>query len=132
MTPRLTLALIFIGTMLVAAPGINAQPVGKIKTTCFFSRQIENWKAADAKTVYIRITPRRYFRLDLAAPCHAVTRPGAFLITKLRGSTSICTALDWDLHVAQSWRDIPQACIVKKMTELSPAEAAAIPAKATP
>ena len=102
------------------------------KSGCFYSGQFENWKAPDARTIYIRVGVDRYYRLDLVAPCERLAWPGAFLITRLRGSNSICTAMDWDLHVATSWHDIPTACIVKTMTELSPDEAAKLPKSSRP
>ncbi|MDE2465504.1 MAG: hypothetical protein KGO02_17595 [Alphaproteobacteria bacterium] len=109
-----------------------AQPAEHARQSCFFSQQFDNWKAADAKTMYIHVRPNRYYRLDMSAPCHALMQPGAFLITRLRGSSTICSALDWELHVATSWHGIPQACIVKKMTELTPAEVAKLPPKVKP
>lgn len=124
-------SIAMLATLVVPAA---AQPALKknISSHCFYSNQFENWKAADSKTIYIRVGLHRYFRLDLAGPCQSVMAPGAFLITKIHGPDTICSAVDWDLHVATSWNDIPQACIVKSMTELTPAEAAALPKKATP
>ena len=99
---------------------------------CFRSSQFESWKAPDRKTIYIRTSTQHYYRLDLAAPCYALKTPGAFLVTRIRGSNTICSAIDWDLHVATSWDGIPQACIVKKMTNPSPAEVKALPRKLKP
>lgn len=111
-----------------------AQPAGKDnpKPSCFYFNRMENWKAPNPKTIYIRVGSKRYYRLDLAGACYSLRSPGAFLITKIRGPHTICSAIDWDLHVATSWDDIPQACIVKKMTELSPKEVAALPKNAKP
>lgn len=117
-----------VATATLAGPAAKGKPAA----TCFRSSEFQNWKAADAKTIYIRVGMHRYYRLDLAAPCYSIRTPGAFLVTKIRGSNTICSAIDWDLHVATSWHDIPQACIVKKMTELTPAEAAALPKKIKP
>ena len=130
---KLAVILTVASLVTLTAPAI-AQPAAKGETTghCFFSNQFENWKAADAKTIYIRVGLHRYFRLDLSGPCPSLMWPGAFLITKIHGPDSICSAIDWDLHVATSWRDIPEACIVKQMTELTPAEAAALPKKIKP
>ena len=130
---RARLLLSAIAVITISVPAV-AQSPGKSepKRSCFYFNQLDNWKAPDAKTIYIRVGMHRIYRLDLAGSCSGLRSPGAFLITKIRGPHTICSAIDWDLHVAQSWQDIPQACIVKKMTELSPAEIAEIPPKAKP
>ena len=119
------------GVLAVASPAIS-QPAAPQTTHCFFASQFENWRAPDNKTIYIRVGMHRYYRLDMAGSCPSLTQPGAFLVTKLWGGNTYCTALDWDLHVSTSWHDIPTACIVKKMTELTPDEAAALPKSAKP
>ena len=126
----LTAATCFLALSLPA----TAQQAPKKPTAsqCFYSNRIENWKATDAKTIYLRVGLQNYYRLDLANACQALKWPGAFLITKIHGPNLICGAVDWDLHVATSWRDIPQACIVKKMTKLSKEDAAALPQKFKP
>jgi Family of unknown function (DUF6491) len=100
--------------------------------SCFYISQFETWKAPDAKTIYIRVSPRRYYRLDLAAKCPAIVWPDAHLVTTFRGSANVCTALDWDLKVSETPQGITQGCVVKSMTELTPAEADAIPKKFKP
>jgi hypothetical protein len=92
----------------------------------------ENWKAPDAKTIYIRVNLHQYYRLDLAASCPALLWPDSHLITTWRGSDTVCSALDWDLKVSQGFHSIPEACIVEAMTALTAEEAAAIPKKFKP
>jgi hypothetical protein len=100
---------------------------------CFSVRSFENWKALDAKTLYIRVTSRHYYRLDLAASCPRILAPSSHLITKWRGSNWVCSALDWDLRVSEdAVRGFESSCIVKTMTPLTEAEAAAIPRKFKP
>ena len=99
---------------------------------CFFVNQFENWKAADAKTINIRVNMHKYYRLDLSASCPALLWPSAYLVTKWHGSSSVCSALDWDIQVAQNPGGIESACIVKSMTPLTPEEAAAIPKQFKP
>ena len=116
------------GILALSLPAIS-QPAAPVKShsSCFFSQQFESWKAPDTKTIYIRVGMHHIYRLDLAVPCYPLRSPGAFLVTRLRGSSTICGPLDWDLHVATSWHSIPQACIVKAMTELSADEVKALP-----
>ena len=113
----------------VTVPAI-AQPA---QNTCFLINQFNGWKAPDTKTIYIRVGLDRVYRLDLANTCSLLAMPNVHLITKTRGPDLVCSAIDWDLSVSESPPgNIPEPCIVKKMTLLSPEEAAAIPPKFRP
>lgn len=118
----------------VLVPGIApvvAQPLPK--NMCFAINEMQGWKAPDSKTIFIRVNLNQYYRLDLSASCPLLTMPDSHLITKVRGSDLICTAVDWDLSVSQPPPGaIPEPCIVKQMTPLTPDEAAAIPPKFKP
>lgn len=120
----------------IAIPQALAQPTSPPATKgaqCFSTRNFETWKALDDKTLYIRTSGRRYYRLDLAASCPRVTAPSVHLITKWTGSTWVCSALDWDLRVSEEpGNRFQSACIVKTMTPLTESEAAAIPRKFKP
>ena len=119
---------------IITALAFSALAIGSAQAApakCFFSRQFESWKAPDAKTIYIRVGVHDYYRLDLSTRCSMLQGPDSHLITKFVGSTTVCTAIDWDLQVANS-SGMRQGCIVKAMTPLTPEEAAAIPAKFKP
>ena len=94
---------------------------------CFFSTQFQSWRAPDSSTIYIRVTPDRYYRLDLAGQCSRLKSPQAHLITNSRGKSTICSPLDWDLKVSQPNDGAEEQCIVRSMTRLDPAQVAAIP-----
>jgi hypothetical protein len=100
---------------------------------CFPMREFDGWRAQDAKTIFIRVSQTRYYRLDLGVSCPLLTEKGTHLITDTRGSNMVCGAADWDLKVS---RDVPGSlpshCIVKTMTPLSQAEADAIPKEFKP
>jgi len=120
-------------TLPAAAQPAPAQPAPEErKTHCFYVTQFENWRASDPKTMYIRVSLNRYYRIDMAAACQQLTWPGAHLITVWRSSGSVCRAIDWDLKVSTDIGGIASPCIVKDMTELTPEEAAAIPPKFKP
>jgi len=75
----------------------------------------------------------QFYRLDLSAACPLLTMAGSHLITRTRGPDTVCSAIDWDLSVAQSPpASMPEPCIVRKMTPLTPEQAAAIPPKFRP
>ena len=119
-----------LSLVLAAAPALAQSPAPK--NECFFVSQFENWRpGADEKTMYIRVSSRRFYRLDMANRCSEMSWPGATLVNHFRGST-ICSPLDWDMKVSQGAGGMAAPCIVKKMTRLSDAEAAALPAKQKP
>jgi hypothetical protein len=123
--------IVAISALMPGAP-VLAQPASP-QRACFFINEFRNWKAPDARTIFIRVGGDRIYRLDLAANCALLTFPDAHLITRSHGSETICSALDWDLRVSQSPpSNAPEACIVKTMTLLTPPEAAAIPPKFRP
>ena len=107
-------------------------PAPAPRNAFFYSTQFQNWKAPDPKTIFIRVNMNRYFRLDLSGTCETLMWPNSHLITHVRGSDSICSAIDWDLKVSNGPDGIAEPCIVKTMTELTPAQVAAIPPKFKP
>jgi len=123
-----------LGLFLAMPPAVSdpAPPQPSGRRACFFVNNFENWRAPDAKTIYIRVGLHEYYRLDLAASCPALLWPDSHLVTKWRGSNVVCSALDWDLKVSQGPQGISTPCIVKTMTALTPQEAAAIPKKFKP
>ena len=116
---------------LASAPSAQPEAVKAPPPHCFFSTDWEGWKATrDDKSIYIRVRLRDIYRLDLSTPCPDLHWPDAHLITNLHGGT-ICNALDIDLKVAQG-RNFPTSCIVSKLTQLTPAEASALPKELQP
>jgi hypothetical protein len=100
---------------------------------CFQTTEFRSWRAPDPSTIYVRVRVSDVYELKLTGSCPFITSGDAFLVTKFRGSSSVCDANDWDLKVAQNGPgSIPVPCIVRSMRRLSPQEAAAIPKKARP
>jgi hypothetical protein len=98
--------------------------------SCFFVTQWHGWKAADDHTVYINVDSHRIYRLDMSGACPALLDSSAVLISKNQTS-SICSAIDWDLRISQG-HGVITGCIVDKMTQLSPDQAAALPRSLRP
>jgi hypothetical protein len=99
---------------------------------CFFSRNFQTWKAPDNRTMYIRVGMTNYYKLEMAGTCYGLTGINPHLVTTFRGTDSVCSALDWDLKVAQSPNSPAVACIVKTMTPMTAEEVSAIPKKFKP
>ncbi|MGA0600045.1 DUF6491 family protein [Caulobacter sp. KR2-114] len=116
---------------LVCAPNAMPEPSKAGSTACFFSRDWDGWKAsADSKAIYIRVSHRDVYRLDLSSACPDLHYPNAHLVTKMHGDT-ICNALDIDLKVS-SGDGFAVPCIVSHLTQLSKAEADALPKELQP
>lgn len=127
---RLTASL---GVFAVSIAPALAQPAPKpAPAQCFMISQFQNWRAPDAKTIYIKVRGNHIYRLDLAGRCTELLSPGARLITIFRGTSAVCTALDWDIRVSSGIGGIAESCLVKTMTQLTPTEIKALPKKAMP
>lgn len=125
------LATLAVATFLGSAA--SAQPSDThMGSSCFFVHQLQNWKALDARTIFLRVNLDQYYRLDFASQCRSVLWPNAHLIINVRGPSTICSAVDWDLKVNNSSHSIPEPCIVKRMTPLAPSEVQAIPKRFKP
>jgi len=122
--------------LLIAIPQATAAPTSQPATKgrqCFSIRSFENWKALDAKTLYIRVNLHQYYRLDLANSCPTLLSPNSHLITKWRGSSWVCSARDGDLKAGDDpMRGFASPWIVRTMKALTDKEAAAIPRKFKP
>lgn len=128
----LTTTLIGLAAASMLGLAADAQPSTKPAPSCFFSIDWNGWKASpDSKSIYIRVGIHDIYRLDLSAACPELQMPDARLITKIRGSDSICSPLDIDLRVSDM-HGFATPCIVSAITPLSPADVAAMPAKLKP
>lgn len=122
-----------LGVAAVLAPlAAPAETAPDQKSRCFYITQFETWRAPDPRTMYLRISTNRFYRLDMASACPQLTWPGSHLVTVWRTSGLVCTAMDWDLKVSTGVSGFASPCIVKSMTELSPEEAAQIPPRYKP
>jgi hypothetical protein len=119
---------------LIAAAAVPAyaQTPGAPPSRCFMVDQLQNWRAPDDKTIYIRVQLGKFYRLDLAQDCPELKYADSHIVLRVHGPEMVCYAVDLDLLVAQSLSDIKTACIVKSITPLAPDEVAAIPAKFKP
>jgi hypothetical protein len=124
-----------LGVTLLLAFGLSAsaQPPSQApKMSCFQINDWSGWKLTpDAKSMYIRVNVSRIYRLDFGAACNAAGFGNPHLITKTRGSASICSPLDLDLQVSQG-RGMSVGCIVSNISQLSSEEAAALPRSLRP
>jgi len=112
----------------VAAIALSLIGSNALAQSCFRPSQWTSWTAPDNRTLYLKVGAR-IFRLDMASACTGL-RTGATLITHTRGSSLLCSAIDWNLKVRSGGIAVP--CIVKTMTQLTPDQVAALPKSARP
>jgi hypothetical protein len=115
-----------------AAPAGAASPPASSDhpQSCFYVTQWRGWKAPSPDVLYLGVNGRDVYKVELAAG-PAMPWSGVELISKTRGSGSVCTALDLDLSVTDG-HGYREALIAKSITKLTPAEAAAIPPRFRP
>jgi hypothetical protein len=125
----LTAALSATAACLAATPALAASAD---HSSCFLSSNWSGWKSPDPNTIYLRVDINRIYRLDLAHPSYQLDGPGMHLTSRIRGSSWICSPLDLQLSVADDHGIAREPLFVKSITELTPAEVKAIPAKFLP
>ncbi len=131
-TQRRTAAIVGLALSVFGLAAADAQTPKTSASQCFVARDWSGWKASpDEKTLYIRASGRRIFRIDFAAPCNGAASGFSHLIVRHRGSSWICSPLDLDLSVSQG-HGFRSRCFVSQLTALSPEEAAALPRNLRP
>lgn len=128
----ISIGALFVLAAALGSTTVGAQPAGTNGQRCLSSHEFQNWKAPNARTMFMRFGLNRYFRLGLAAKCPALLWPDAHLVTVFHGSDLICSPNDWDLKVAAPGTGVAEPCIVNSMRELTPAEVDAIPKRFKP
>jgi hypothetical protein len=112
---------------LAALPAAAAPGGESSRHPCFFINQWQGWKADGPNVIYLRVNLSDIYRADLSAGSQQLTWPGSYhLVSKVVGSSSICTPLDLQLAVSDS-HGFYQPLIVKSLYKLTPEEAAALP-----
>jgi hypothetical protein len=121
-------ALLAFAATAASAADNSGKPVAP--NQCFWTRNITGFAAPDDHTVYIRVSFRDVYRLDLMIACPDVEWNQRIALVSRSGS-NICNALDAEI-VSHATGIGPQRCPVKTMTKLTPAEIAVLPRHAKP
>ena len=98
-------------------------------TRCFSPRDVQSWRAADNRTVYVRVGVNRVYRMQLMGPCPNVDWTQRLGIQSF-GGTQICSGIDATIIAPTPIG--PRRCPVTQITELTPAEIQAMPARNRP
>src|SRR3954468_7203351 len=92
---------------LIAAAGVasaaNAEAVARPASKCFFSTAWQGWSSPSPDVLYLKVNMHDVYKVDLVGGgSSSLKYPGYFLVNQMRGSNTICSALDLDLAVADS------------------------------
>ena len=99
--------------------------------SCFFVNEWRGWKAPSPDVLYLGVNMHDVYRVQLSAGSPELQWPDAHLVSKTRGSDSVCDALDLDLSVSDG-HGFREPLIATSITKLTPDEVAAIPPKFRP
>jgi hypothetical protein len=120
-----------LATAFAGAASAATAPAATPKRTCFFSRNWESWRAPDKDTIYLRVSFKEYYRVDLSSGSDLLTWPDSHIVSQIRGTDMICSPIDLDLSVSDG-HGFHEFLIAKAITRLTPEEVAAIPKKYLP
>lgn len=118
-----------IAALLLA--GLAAPALADAHMRCFTMAQMGNWRS-DGKTIYFRAGVNRYYKLELARECSTLKGIDPRLLITSRTGGTVCTALDLDVKAGESPGGIVEPCFPRTLSELTPAEAAALPKDVKP
>jgi len=98
---------------------------------CFFVTEWRGWTAPSPDVLYLGVNLHDVYRVQLSVGSPELQWPDVHLVSKVRGSDTVCSALDLDLSVSDD-HGFREPLIATSITKLSQAEVAAIPAKFRP
>jgi hypothetical protein len=130
---RTSIGLALLGLSMTAGLARAEEPAEAPKEaqSCFLSSQWQGWKSPNENVIYLRVGVRDVYRVDLAYGSPMLKWHDSHLISRVRGSSWICSSLDLDLKVA-SYHGFAEPLFVKSITKLTRDEAAAIPPQFQP
>jgi hypothetical protein len=125
-------ALLGASAMAAEAPSASPEKAAKpAARSCFFVTQWRGWKAPSPDVLYLGVNLHDVYKVELSTSTPELMWPDAHLVSIVRGSSSICDALDLDLKVSDG-HGVLAPMIAKSMVKLTPEEVAAIPPKFRP
>jgi len=101
-------------------------------TPCFFTNSWQGWSSPSRDVLLLRVNMHDVYRVELSGGGGpGLNSAGYFLVNQVRGSNTICSALDLDLAIADH-NGFYQPLFPRTLTRLTPEEVAAIPKKYKP
>jgi hypothetical protein len=135
MLPKVIKSGLLAGALIAAvgaATAASAEAKPRPVTKCFFTTAWRGWSSPSPDVLYLKVNMRDVYKVDLVGGgSSSLKRPGYFLVNQVRGSNSICSALDLDLAVADG-HGFYQPLIARSIRPMSTEEIALIPKKFRP
>jgi Family of unknown function (DUF6491) len=125
-----TAAMCLVAALPSVAPAAQTA-AAPTRTACFSIHQWNGWHAPNPSLLYVRVGVSDIWRIDLNSPCNTLRDPSAHLVTRVRGSDQVCSAIELDLG-AQGSGGFSETCFVKDIHKLTPEEAKALDRKDRP
>ena len=114
-----------------ASAGSATPDSPKRGNSCFFITQWRGWSSPSPDVLYLRVNNNDIYRVGLSVGSSQLQWPSMHLVSINRGSSSICSAIDLDLKIADT-NGFSTPLIARSLVKLTPEEAAAIPRKFIP
>jgi len=133
-----------IGAALLTGAGAAWADAPTDRTPCFSITQWRGWKAPSTDVLYLGVNMHDVYRVELSGGSRMLQTSGVHLVSRSRGSDSVCSAIDLQLEVvddtgggrgisgALGGGGMRQPLIASKLTKLTPEEVAAIPKQFRP
>jgi hypothetical protein len=116
------------GTAAMAKPA-GLDPKGLPANQCFRASDIQNSVQVSETRLNILTLDHRYIRVDMNGRCFYPPFIDAYVL-RSHGADIICTPIDMDISAGPAGFKTP--CIVDRISQMSPAEVAAMPKKEKP
>ncbi len=98
---------------------------------CFLSQDWQGWKSPSPNLIYLKVGLHDIYKVTLSGGSSQLQSPNVHLVSIVRGSTNVCSAIDLDLKVSDN-NGFATPLIADTLTKLTPDEIAAIPKKDRP
>lgn len=113
----------------------EAAPTSALAATaspaCFRTHEIRNHTVGDDHTIYLNVSNRSFYRVEVSRPCLAgATTSDPIVVRNPPGADIVCKPIQLDLAVTMG--GFTNRCIVNSITPMSAAEVAALPPKLRP
>jgi hypothetical protein len=113
-------------SLFAAGPANAADDQTAANRDCFISSNWHGWSAVDeGDALYLRVNVNDVYRVELTPGSHVRERAGRFLVSEVRGSNYICSAIDLDLQLADEF-GFSRPLFPRSLRKLTAEEVAAI------
>jgi hypothetical protein len=124
--------IVLLSAAAIAAESTPETQASPAVRSCFWVNQWHGWKSPDPDTIYLKVNMHDVYRIELSGGSPMLQAPDMHLVSIVRGSDMICSALDLQLSLSDQHGDMREPLIAKSLVKMTPEEVAAIPEKFRP